>query len=95
MNIMHFMRYAKNSQTLISWSMRRDSFKPIQCFIDKEFTIPKSPETVCDCITYCKHSPRPGGEMSYNSIQAIDNTVYSVTPIKVELVNKENVVMYL
>ena len=92
---MQFKRDVEMTKTLISWFMRCDSFRPIQCFIDKEFTIPKSPETVCDCITYCKHSPRPGGEMSYNSIQAIDNTVYSVTPIKVELVNKENVVMYL
>ena len=71
-----FSRYAKNASTLISWSMRRDSLKPIQCFIDKKHTIPKFPEGACDCVKYCKHSPRPSGEMSYATYQVIENSNY-------------------
>ena len=92
---MNLTRFAQNSRTLLSWSLRRDSFKPSQCFIDKQYTIPKGPTSVCDCIKYCKHAPRPGNAVSYSSIQEIDNFVYSVTPLPVPFQTKDNVVMYL
>ena len=92
---MNLSRFAQNSRTLLSWSLRRDSFKPSQCFIDKQHTIPKGPTDSCDCIKYCKHGPRSGESVSYSSIQEIDNFVYSVTPLKSPLLTKENVVMYL
>lgn len=92
---MYLSRLAQNTRTLLSWSLRRDSFKPSQCFIDKEHTIPKGPTGACDCIKYCKHSPRPPSEMSYPSCQVIENTVYTVTPIKLPLTYKNTVVMYL
>ena len=88
-------RYAKNASTLLSWSLRRDAYKPIQCFIDKKHTIPKFPEGKCDCVKYCKYSPRPSGEMTYSSHQVIENTIYAVTPIKQPILDKEQVVMYL
>jgi hypothetical protein len=90
-----FTRYAKNASTLLSWSLRRDAFKPTQCFVDKHHTIPKFPEGACDCVKYCKHSPRPSGEMSYATYQVIENTIYAVTPIKSPIPNTKTVVMYL
>ncbi len=90
-----FTRYTKNASTLLSWSLRRDALKPTQCFVDKNHTIPKFPEGACDCVKYCKHSPRPSGEMCYTGYQVIENTVYAVTPIKSPISDKEVVVMYL
>ena len=92
---MYLSRLAQNTRTLLSWSLRRDSFKPSQCFIDKEHTIPKGPTGACDCIKYCKHSPRPPSEMIYSTYQVIENTVYTVTPINPQLLDKKTVVMYL
>ena len=88
-------KYAKNASTLMSWSLRRDVLKPIQCYIDKKYTIPKSPYWKCDCIKYCKHSPRPSNENYYSSYQVVDNTIYTVTPVNSPLSDKEVVVMYL
>ena len=90
-----FVRYAKNVSTLVSWSLRRDAFKPIQCFIDKEHTVPKYPEYKCDCIKYCKHAPRPSEETNYINFQVIDNTVYTATPNKLPFQDNKTVVMYL
>ena len=92
---MNLSRFAQNSRTLLSWSLRRDSFKPTQCFIDKQHTIPKGPNVSCECIKYCKHGPIPGEVVSYSSMQDIDQYVYSVTPLKSQLFTKENIVMYL
>jgi hypothetical protein len=69
------------TQTLISWFMRCDSFRPIQCFIDKEFTIPKSPETDSDC----KYAPRSSiGKVNRNSKDTKGNIM--VRPAQYELV---------
>jgi hypothetical protein len=92
---MNLSRVAQNSRTLLSWSLRRDSFKPSQCFIDKQYTIPKGQTLSCDCIKYCKHGPRREEVVSYSSMQDIDQFEYSVTPLKVPVLTKENIVMYL
>ena len=95
MSIMHFVRYMNNSRTLLSWSLRRDAFKPRQCFIDKNASIPMGIEGVCECVKYCKHSPPPQGALSNVSFQTIDDVVYSLTPLKNPPLNKEVVVQYL
>ena len=92
---MRMLRYMTNTKTLLSWSLRRDNNKPQQCFIDKKYTVPIYPEGVCDCINYCKYGPRPSREMTYSFIQSLDDVVYSVTPLKVPVVDKEVIVMYL
>ena len=99
---MRMLRYITNTNTLLSWSLRRDKYRPQQCFIDKKHTVPKYPEGECDCIKYCKHGPRPSREMTYSFIQSLDNVVYSVTPLKlpvvdkeIPVVDKEVIVMYL
>jgi hypothetical protein len=86
-------RYTKTASTWLSWTLRRDAFKPLQCFIDKDHIIPKYPEGACECIKYCKYAPSE--EINYTKYQVIDNTVYTVTPIKSSLPDKKRVVMYL
>ena len=92
---MNFIRIAQNSCTLLSWSLRRDTFKPTQCAINKYFTKPKDPIGECDCIKYCKYDSRSGNAESYSCIQEIDNVVYSVSPLKIPIDTKETIVMYL
>ncbi len=91
---MRVLRYMTNTKTLLSWSLRRDNNRPQQCFIDKKYTVPIYPESVCDCIKYCKYGPRPSREMTYSFIQSLDDVVYSVTPLKVPVVDKKIPVVY-
>ena len=75
---MQFKRDVEMTKTLISWFMRCDSFRPIQCFIDKEFTIPKSPETDSDC----KYAPRSSiGKVNRNSKDTKGNIMVRPAPV--------------